>query len=324
VTVPVVIDTDGGVDDAAALWWAVTNPALEVVAVTIVWGNVELEVATTAVLAVLAAAGRLDIPVAVGERGPIQPAPALRRATFVHGEDGLGGTAPVRPDVEPVSRDAVAHLAGVVASRPGEVSVVTIGPLTNLAHALRRFPHVARDVHSLVVMGGSAATEGNAMPLGEANVAHDPIAAAEVLSAPWAEPPLVVGLDATYRATLTDAEFSLLAEHRTPAAAFLDAPLRFYRAAGGAFTDPECPCHDLLAVMALADPGVITDAPVLPVAVDCGGGPAWGTTVVDRRHVRSHGRVRPAGEAEGFSACRVALDADAGAFRRAVRSLFGG
>jgi purine nucleosidase len=319
----VIIDTDGGVDDAVALWWAVTEPSLDVVAITVVWGNVGVETATRAVLTVLAAVGRLDIPVVAGEGSPFQPAPPLRPATFVHGDDGLGNTGRTPPENATVLADAPGYIVERLRREPGEIDLVTIGPMTNVARALRQDANVARNARSLVVMGGAARTPGNALPLGEANIAHDPVAAAEVLGASWTTPPLLVGLDATYRATLTQAEFDLLAEHRVPAAAFLDAPMRFYREAGGTFTVPECPCHDLLAVMALADPDLVTDAPVLPVAVDLGGGPAWGTTVVDFRHVLSGGRVPAAGAAQGFSPCRVALDVDVVTFRRRLRALFG-
>ena len=89
---PVIIDTDGGVDDAAALWWALTSPLVEVVAITTVWGNVGLDLATANVCRVLHAAGRDDIPVAVGAAGPVGPAPELRVPDFIHGADGLGDT----------------------------------------------------------------------------------------------------------------------------------------------------------------------------------------------------------------------------------------
>src|ERR1700730_2904449 len=89
---PSIIDTDGGVDDAAALWWAVPDPALDVLAATVVWGNVPLPTAAISVARVLAAAGRSDIPLALGAAGPVGPAPDLRPATFIHGDDGLGNT----------------------------------------------------------------------------------------------------------------------------------------------------------------------------------------------------------------------------------------
>jgi purine nucleosidase len=327
---PVIIDTDGGVDDACALWWALTDPEFDVVAITTVWGNVPVEAAARSVLRVAAAAGRPDVPVAVGEPGAIGPAPDLRPATFIHGDDGLGNTIglgadePLPDGPVPVEEPAVDLLLRLAGERPSELSVVAIGPLSNLGAAVRRHPGWAASIDELVVMGGSVGRGGNALPHGEANVAHDPAAAAEVVGAAWIRPPLLVGLDVTHQATLTADEFELLGRHGSPAAAFLDAPLRFYRRFGSTFTAPDCPCHDLLAVMALSDPAVLTQAPVLPLAVDTAGGPAWGTTVVDRRApffagLEGADQRRP----PGFSDWRIALLADEDRFRAQVRRLFG-
>jgi purine nucleosidase len=323
VSQPVIIDTDGGVDDAAALWWALTDPRLDVVAITVVWGNVSLEVATASVLRVLEAAGRTDVPVAVGLGGPIGPAPELRPATFIHGEDGLGDTFLPPPSTRAVNEPALELLARMVHERPGEIAIVPIGPLSNLGAIVTSDPSFAAAAGPLVVMGGSARKGGNALPAGEANVAHDPVAAQAVVTAAWTSPPLLVGLDVTHQATLSEAEFELLAEHRSPAAAFLDAPLRFYRRFGSTMTAPDCPCHDLLAVMALAEPEVIVDAPVLPMAVDCAGGPAWGATVVDFRApffatLDGADQNTP----EGFAPWRIGLTADVDRFRTRVRDLF--
>jgi inosine-uridine nucleoside N-ribohydrolase len=324
VSQPVIIDTDGGVDDAAALWWALTDPRLDVVAITVVWGNVSLEVATASVLRVLEAAGRTDVPVAVGLGGPIRPAPELRPATFIHGEDGLGDTFLPPPSTRAVNEPALELLARMVHERPGEIAIVPIGPLSNLGAIVTSDPSFAAAAGPLVVMGGSARKGGNALPAGEANVAHDPVAAQAVVTAAWTSPPLLVGLDVTHQATLSEAEFELLAEHRSPAAAFLDAPLRFYRRFGSTMTAPDCPCHDLLAVMALAEPEMIVDAPVLPMAVDCAGGPAWGATVVDFRApffatLDGADQNTP----EGFAPWRIGLTADVDRFRTRVRQLFG-
>jgi purine nucleosidase len=324
VALPVVIDTDGGVDDAVALWWALTDPALDVVAITVVWGNVDVEIATASVLRVVHAAGRDGVPVAVGAPRPLQPAPDLRPATFIHGDDGLGNAAGPEAPIAAVDEPATALLARLVRERPAELTLVTLGPLTNIGVVIEEHPEFARGIAELVVMGGSARRGGNALPDGEANVAHDPIAAQRTVLAPWVRPPLLIGLDVTMTATLSPAEFTLLGEHRTPAAEFLDAPLHFYREFGSTFTAPDTPCHDLLTVLSVAQPGVILDAPVLPLAVDCGGDAAWGATVVDFRapfFAALEGSAQSS--AEGFAPWRVALGVDTGRFRRCVRTLFG-
>jgi len=321
---PVVIDTDGGVDDAVALWWALTDPALDVVAITVVWGNVSVEIATESVLRVVHAAGRDDVPVAIGAAAPLQPAPDLRPATFIHGDDGLGNAAGPPAPIRAVAEPAVDLLARLARERPGELALVTLGPLTNIGVAVAEHADFAANVGELFVMGGSARRGGNALPNGEANVAHDPIAAQRTVAAQWARPPLLVGLDVTLEATLRDTEFALLAEHRTPAAAFCDAPLRFYRQFGSTFTAPDTPCHDLLAVLAWAMPAILTDAPVLPLAVDTAGGPAWGATVVDFRApafaaLDGAEQVTP----DGFAPWRIGLGVEVARFRATVRALFG-
>jgi purine nucleosidase len=321
---PVVIDTDGGVDDAVALWWALTDPSLDVLAVTVVAGNVSLPAAAGSVLRVLHAAGRREVPVALGEAGPIGPRPALRIATFIHGEDGLGNAGPPAPaGLAAVDEPAAELLARLVGERPGEVSLITLGPLSTVGRLLATAPEVAVGLRELVVMGGSARRGGNTLPAAEANIAHDPSAAQLVVTAPWATPPLLVGLDVTLAATLSGAEFALVDERRTPAAAFLAEPLAFYRRSASTATAPECPCHDLLAVLAAARPDLVSDAPVLPLAVDTAGGAAWGATVVDFRATMRRWSSGAQPPAAGFAPWRIALEVDVPGFRRCARQLFG-
>jgi inosine-uridine nucleoside N-ribohydrolase len=289
-----------------------------------VWGNVPIDIATKSVLRVVEATGRHDVPVAIGETAAFGPAPELRPATFIHGDDGLGNTHRPDPTLRPVDEPAADLLRRVIRAQPGEVSLLTLGPVTNIARAIEEDPTFAVSVAELVVMGGSTAFGGNALPAGEANIAHDPHAAQTMVAAPWTSPPLLIGLDVTMRATLTEDEFALLARHSNAAAEFLDDPLRFYRVFGSSLSAPDCPCHDLLAVLAFSDPDVVVDAPVLPLAVDTGGGAAWGATVVDFRAPKFaalEGSEQPAHA--GFHPWRIALDVDVDRFRRRFRELIG-
>lgn len=322
---PLIFDTDGGVDDCAALWWALTDPGVDLLAVTTTSGAVPEDVAATSVLKVLAAAGRNDVPVAVGRPGRLGPTPFLEPVHFIHGLDGQGDANHPHPEGAPVTETAEHLLKRLVHERPGEISVVATAPLTNLGRVITDDPGWPEKLAELVVMGGSVAAGGNAQPAAEANVAGDPSAAAVVVGAEgFRRPPLMVGLDATHRATLTDAEFALLAEERTPAARFLHVPLVHYRRFGSTFTRPDCPCHDLLAMLAWADPGVLTEAPELPLAVVTTEGPAWGATVADRRApvfaAQEGGRQA---SPPGFTPWRVALRPDPERFRAHVRRLFG-
>lgn len=320
-----IFDTDGGVDDCAALWWALTDPDVDLLAVTTTAGAVAEDVAAVSALKVLAAAGRPDVPVAVGRPGRVGATPFLEPVHFIHGLDGQGDADHPAPVARPVAEPAEDLLRRLVHERPGEVSVVATAPLTNLARVIDADAGWPGQVASLVVMGGSVAAGGNAQPAAEANIAGDPHAAAVVVGAEgWRRPPMMVGLDATHRATLTEAEFELLAERRTPAARFLHEPLLFYRRFGSTFTRPDCPCHDLLAMLAWADPAVLTEAPELPLAVVTSEGPAWGATVADRRApvfaaLEGGRQASPA----GFRPWRVALEPDVDRFRRHVRRLFG-
>jgi purine nucleosidase len=313
VPVPIIFDSDGGVDDAAALWWACTHPDLEVVAVTAVAGNVDVAQAAINLATVLDAAGQGDVPVAVGAGRPVGPVPPMDRPKSIHGADGLGDAGIPRVDHTPPDETASELLVRLVAEHPGQLTVVATGPLSNLALAVRADPSWPARVAELFVMGGSARPPGNVSPLAEANIAHDPQAAAELADAEWARPPLLVGLDVTMRATLTPAEFGLVEEGRTAAARFLARPLTFYRPVGGRFSPPgECPCHDLLAMMAVSDGGILTSL-LLPLDVDTGGSAAWGATVIDFRPDQPDPRGR----------WRIALGVDVNAFRSRVRTLFG-
>ena len=327
--VPVLVDTDCGVDDAVALWWALGNHRIDVVGVSIVWGNVDVATAADNVGRILEATHHTTIPIALGLDGPVAEAPQLRSAEFIHGSDGLGDTFRPPPATVPVDESAVAFLRRTVDERPGELTLVTLGPLSNIAAVLAEDPTWSTRVKRLVVMGGVVGIQGNALPYGEANIAHDPAAAAAVVRAEWVEPPLLVGLDVTQKATLTDAEFELLAEHKSAAAVYLDAPLHFYRTFGGTFAPAgECPCHDLLAFMGIFDqPGGqgLFDAPVLPLAVQATPGPAWGATIADRRMPFFHaaGGESVQGAHQEFTPWRIALGVDVARFRSEVRHLFG-
>lgn len=318
-----VIDTDGGVDDAVALWWALGHPDVEVVALVATWGNVDQDQAAANLCRILHAAGRPDVPVALGADDPSGPSPLAHRATHVHGVDGLGGHAHrwSTGGIEPVAEPAAELVARLAAERPGELDLVTIGPLTSLAAAVATDPELTERYRSLTVMGGSVLAGGNALPLGEANIGHDPSAAAAVVAAGWGtdEPPLLVGLDVTMDALLArDDELAAAQASSTVAGRFLAGALAGYADFYDSVvqTPPgRFPCHDLLAVLAAAGQPVITDAPTYPLAVDTGRSAAWGATVADRRPV-------PESDTPGFAPWRVALEVDPAPFRAAVRSLF--
>lgn len=320
-----VMDTDGGVDDAVAILWAATRKDIELLAITVVHGNVESQVAAENVCRVLELAGRGDVPVYLGEASPLPGAPTLRPADFVHGADGLGNTNRPKASQSPRDGDAVDALIEVVKHNSGEVSLVTVGPLTNVANAIMRDESFSSAVKELVVMGGAVTVPGNALPAAEANIAHDPEAARIVVAAAWVKPPLLVGLDITHRATITETMLREIESASNPYAQFLAAPLRFYQFAGGTFCDVEgdFPCHDLLATMAAVLPVVHGER--LPLGVQTGEGPALGATVADLRqpYFAKRGGESIQGHDMPFYDWRIGLGVDVEMFRSEIRGLFG-
>ena len=175
----VIIDTDPGVDDAIAILMALAWPVVEVLGLTTVGGNVPLARTTRNALALLEYAGRTDIPVASGSARPISS--SFGYAYAVHGVSGLTRRLP-RPKTRPIDINAVDFLAARLRGLPGQITLIALGPLTNLAWLTLRHPGVLEQTARLVVMGGAVNTPGNVTPYAEFNFYSDPEAAGMVLS----------------------------------------------------------------------------------------------------------------------------------------------
>ena len=172
----VIIDTDPGIDDTAALLFAFGSAELEVEALTTIFGNVSLEQCTRNALTILQAAGRADIPVYQGvSRSFGLGDPPY--APYIHGSDGLGDTNPPTPDIEPRPTNAVFEIIRRVLDSPGELTFIALGRLTNLALAINVAPQVAESLQEVVVMGGAVTVPGNVTPVATANLWGDPQAA---------------------------------------------------------------------------------------------------------------------------------------------------
>ena len=175
----VIIDTDPGVDDAIAILMALAQPSIEIVALTTIGGNVPLARTTRNALALLEYAGRTDVPVARGNARPT--AGSFGYSYAVHGGSGLTRRLP-RPKTGPIDLKAVEFLAARLREFPGQITLVALGPLTNLAWLRRRHPGALEQTAQLVVMGGAVNTPGNVTPHAEFNFYSDPEAADLVLS----------------------------------------------------------------------------------------------------------------------------------------------
>ncbi len=294
MTGPIVIDTDPGVDDAVAIMLALASPEIELRAITSVFGNVALEDTTANAGRILALCDRADVPVAVGAARPLVH-PQRERAQQWHGGDGLGGRARAlpAPAAEPDPRGAVEMLAAVLRSSVEPVTVVPIGPLTNIALLLAVHPELAPRIARIVWMGGSLGA-GNTSGAAEFNAHCDPEAAHRVLT--QAEVPVtMVPLDLTLRCPAGPDWVEALAG-AGPRCGELAQVIAHYRAAYRArYGMDAVAVHDAVAVLEAVLPGTLRTTAV-PIEVACDLGPARGATV-----------AMPQGSGP---AVQVALDAD--------------
>ena len=316
----VILDVDTGTDDAGALWCAATHARFELIAALAGWGNSSREHTVRNTLAVLRAAGS-NVPVHAGFEGPSGPAPVLWGAEAVMGMDGLGGVGVMPPDDAVVDAEPAADaLVRLARAHPRELTLAAVAPLTTIAAALAVEPELPSLLRHLVVMGGAVSVSGNITAVAEANIGHDPDAAARVVAAfgvpgvlAGGEAPMLVPLDATLRSPLTATELAAVATsphagaelvHRVWSAIWHTGMYELHADAPG-----EWPCHDLTALWALVDPEC-HEWFTGPLAIDTGQSAAWGATILDRR-----------GRRAAASNClwSVALGIDAERYRAGVR-----
>lgn len=222
----IIIDTDPGVDDAMAIFYALHAPEVELIGLTTVFGNVHTETATTNALRLLEIDGRMEIPVAAGADRPLVGT-YHGPAEFVHGKDGQGDANLPAPKTKPVEKKAWEFIIEQVMAAPGDVTLVPIAPLTNIALALTLEPKLASNLKQIVLMGGNAYGAGNASPAGEANIWHDPEAADIVFGADC--PITMVGLDVTEKVFMTADVLDGIAKIGNPRAQHLSRILPVYR-----------------------------------------------------------------------------------------------
>ena len=308
-----MLDVDTGVDDACAILLAATHPALDLRAVSCVAGNASVDDVVANTLTALDAAGRADVPVARGADRPLLEPTADAR--HVHGQDGMGDLDWPRSERSPDPRHAVELLRDVLlaAADAGErVTLVPLGPLTNIALLLRTHPSVAVGLAEIVFMGG-AVNVGNATASAEFNVYHDPEAAAMMLdaAADLGIPVTMYGLDVFYAPRVTRSEAAELVAVGGRGSAELAGRLIEYQC--DRFTRDDATIGDAGAVCAVLDRDAITSRR-LPVRVELAGSWSRGRTIVDRRDWSGDLAHDPHGQAP--SMIGVALELDAERYRR--------
>jgi purine nucleosidase len=275
-----IIDCDPGVDDAVALMLAFGSPGLELLAVTTVGGNVPGPTTARNARILRQIAGREDVPVFAGADRPLRRPPT--GAGEFHGPEGLGDLDPFEP-AAPLGEGhaADALVARVMARPPGRVALAVLGPMTNLALALRREPALAARLGPVAVMGGARTEGGNITASAEYNVWADPDAAAEVLASGCDV--VLFGLDATHQVRATSQRIAAVEAAGTPAAACAAAMLRFSQRVERRLVGWDAPpLHDPCPVAWLMKPDLFELRPCR-VAVEADSDLTRGHTAVEFR-----------------------------------------
>ena len=289
---PLVIDVDTGIDDAFALLYACAHKEAQILGVSTVVGNVSLAAATRNTRAVLALAGRPDIPVWPGAATAISI--AMKDASEIHGATGLGHAILPEPD-EPgngLQLNAADMIIDAARSHSGRLVLCATGPLTNIALAVMREPDLPRLVKRFVIMGGAYSDSGNVTPSAEFNIWHDPEAARIVFRAfggVGGAPVIAIGLDVTRKTIIDESDIAAIASriagkpHGAKLIRFLEDASRFYfermeKTLGKRiFT-----MHDPLAVAVALDPTLV-ETRRATVDVETTGRLTTGATIVDWR-----------------------------------------
>ena len=299
---PVYFDCDTGIDDALALVYLMASPEIRLAGIGTVSGNIDAKQAAVNTLDLLAMGGKGDVPVAVGAMDPLTHS-FSGGVPHIHGRNGVGNVELPHTDRGPEAESAADMLVRLAHEHPGELDVIAIGPLTNLAIALKQDPSIADLVHEVIIMGGAALVPGNLSAVGEANIWNDPEAAQAVVEAPWQV--IMVPLDVTLENAFEESDREALAASDSALnralADILDLYFGFYV---GEYGRRMCALHDPLAAAIAVGQITATRAPNVPVVVDDTQGPGRGQTICDLRGQRNGPR-----DVEGAHV-RVVLDTD--------------
>ncbi|HKJ38136.1 MAG TPA: nucleoside hydrolase [Anaerolineales bacterium] len=272
----IIIDTDPGVDDALAFLLALASPEIQLEALTTTQGNVTLEKATRNALSVLELCNANHIPVAAGSMYPlVQP---LLASVDVHGESGIGVAKLPESTSKVVEQHAVDYLIEKVLAEPNEISIFPIGPLTNIAMAIRKEPGFAKAVKELVIMGGAINENGNVTPLAEFNIYVDPHAAHIVFHS--GIPITLIPLDVTHKCLLRQEHVDRLMKTRSPITGFIKDAVETYFQFSYERGFAGCALHDPLTLATIIAPELLTLKEYY-VDVDHSGGVAMGKTFAD-------------------------------------------
>ena len=301
---PIILDVDTGFDDAFAVLFAAMNTEVDLRGITCVDGNTNVQQVVKNTLIVLDAAGAGEVPVAVGASRPLVEEPLY--AEHIHGADGMGelGLPQSNRKIDP--RSAVDLMRDLVEAAPGEITLVPVAPLTNIANFITNYPESAKKLKEICLMGGSASV-GNATAMAEFNIWHDPEAADIVFRS--GIPITMYGLDVFYRPIVTESEAVRLSQSPDASAQFAGKLLQ----SSIKRLKQNVTLGDYGAVAAVIRPALLKTE-VFDVGVEVAHGLVRGMTVVDRRP-RLELMIEPR-RIPGAARTKVVLDLDAEGFRQ--------
>lgn len=280
-----IIDTDPGIDDAMAIFYAHAAPEIDLIGLTTVFGNVTSNMATRNALRLVEKMG-VDIPVSQGVEKPwhVPFEPSL----WVHGSEGFGDIPAQTPQGRKIDETAPEYLVRLAQEHRGELVIAPIGPLTNIAEAIKLDPEFIHNVKDLAIMGGAVFVDGNITKYAEANIYHDPHAADFVLSS--GAPITLIGLDVTLQTLCTPEDFTHIAAQSPILGGFLQDMshfyIQFYRENEGL---DGCGLHDPVALIAATHPHLFT-LQDLPISVTTEGD-AIGQTFVSSNSTQAKIKV---------------------------------
>ena len=301
---PIILDVDTGFDDAFAVLFAAMNTEVDLRGITCVDGNTNVQQVVKNTLIVLDAAGAGEVPVAVGASRPLVEEPLY--AEHIHGADGMGDLGLPQSNRKIDPRSAVDLMRDLVEAAPGEITLVPVAPLTNIANFITNYPESAKKLKEICLMGGSASV-GNATAMAEFNIWHDPEAADIVFKS--GIPITMYGLDVFYHPLVSESEAVRLSQSPDASAQFAGKLLQSCIKR----LKQSVTLGDYGAVAAVIRPALLKTE-VFDVGVEVAHGLVRGMTVVDRRP-RLELMIEPR-RIPGAARTKVVLDLDAEGFRQ--------
>ncbi|BFI42228.1 uridine nucleosidase [Marchantia polymorpha subsp. ruderalis] len=255
----IIIDTDPGIDDAMAILLAFESPELDIIGITTTFGNVRTTMASNNALHLCELGGRDDIPVSQGLETSLRGQLKNRIADFVHGQDGLGNTHPPAPKRSAIAQSAPDFFRQKSKEYPGEVTIVALGPLSNVAKAVEDDPDFAKNIGQIIVLGGNFMVNGNVNPAAEANIYGDPEAADIVFTC--GADIIIIGINVTHQVFFTGKEMEEVRDSKGKYGKYLYDVSKFYFAYHqNAYDIDAIYLHDPTTMIAAIDPSLFTYA----------------------------------------------------------------